>query len=339
MAEENVATMMKETRSALERMQNLDVSTLPREEELGQKFNFLEVVSPTERLLKLYRQLPVSILEDLPENVLTNIRDRANQDYNIIGDILKFDPTQQNALQTRKSCIDQIYNSYKNTFNFLHPYISYSLNKTADFKRMEGDARAALQAIKDQGDDYMDQIKTILDTANKILGDIRQIAEEHGVTQQAIYFQKSADNHETQADKWQKYTVRVAIGLACYALVSILFHKIPWLDPTNTYQAIQIGISKILVFTVISYMLYICAKNFISHKHNEIVDRHRQNALMTYKALVEAAGDTPNRDIVLVQAAACIFGPQGTGYTSDCVSQPPSAQSVVEFLSRPLSGK
>ncbi|MBN1545712.1 MAG: hypothetical protein JW902_03540 [Syntrophaceae bacterium] len=339
MAAETEATLREETQKALERMQNLDVAALPREGELGQKFNFINAVDPTERLVKLYSRLPISVLEDLPENQLKQIRDRANQDYNRIDEILKFDPTQQNAIQVRENYITQIINSYKDAFSALHPYISYSLYKTADFKRLEGDARAALQAIKDQGSELTVQLKTYLDSAKKILEEIRKVAEEQGVTQQAIYFQKSADNHEFQADIWRKYTVRVAIGLTCYALLSILFHKISWLDPSNTYQAIQIGISKILVFTVISYMLYICAKNFISHKHNAIVDRHRQNALMTYKALVEAAGDTPNREIVLVQAAACIFGPQGTGYTSDSVPQPPSAQSVVEFLCRPLSGK
>jgi hypothetical protein len=81
-------------------------------------------------------------------------------------------------------------------------------------------------------------------------------------------------------------------------------------------------------------MLYLCAKNFISHKHNAIINRHRQNALLTYTALVEAAGDTPNREVILVQAAACIFSPQGTGYTSESIPPPPGAQSVIEFFTR-----
>ena len=59
---------------------------------------------------------------------------------------------------------------------------------------------------------------------------------------------------------------------------------------------------------------------------------------MTYKALVEAAGNTPNREVILVQAAACIFSPQGTGYTHDDLPHPPGAQSVVEFLTKPLKG-
>jgi len=154
----------------------------------------------------------------------------------------------------------------------------------------------------------------------------------------SIYFAQSADDHETQANKWQKATIRVAIGLGIFAFLSFFFHKIPWLSPSNNYETVQFAISKVLVFAVISYMLYLCAKILISHKHNAIINSHRQNALLTYKALVEAAGDTPNREVILVQAAACIFGPQGTGYTSDSIPKPPGAQSVVEFLSRPLTG-
>ncbi|MFA7054049.1 MAG: carboxypeptidase-like regulatory domain-containing protein, partial [Kiritimatiellia bacterium] len=36
------------------------------------------------------------------------------------------------------------------------------------------------------------------------------------------------------------------------------------------------------------------------------VNRHRQNALITYRAIVEAAGDQANRDVVLAKAAECI---------------------------------
>ena len=128
----------------------------------------------------------------------------------------------------------------------------------------------------------------------------------------------------------------VSVGLGAFSLASLYLHKLPWLEPSSAYDTLQIGVSKVLIFAVISYMLYLCARNFMSHKHNAIVDRHRQNALMTYKALVDAAGDTPNREVILVQAAACIFGPQGTGYTHDTIPPPPGAQSVVEFLSKPV---
>jgi hypothetical protein len=210
--------------------------------------------------------------------------------------------------------------------------------KTVDFQRLEGEARSTLQAIQDQASKVTKSLQKDKEASQQVLDEIRKVAAEQGVTQQAIYFKESADEHEAQAVIWRNATIKVAIGLLLFAIVSIFIHKIPFLDPVNTYQAAQLAISKVLIFGVISFMLYLCAKNFISHKHNAIINRHRQNALLTYRALIEAAGDTPNREVILVQAAACIFGPQGTGYTSDSIPPPPGVQSVIEFFCKQAKG-
>ncbi len=330
--------MRQKTKESLERIQTFDTDQLPREDDLGKSFAFHGAVAPAQRLVELYNRLGVSALDDLPQQALTKIRNQANADYSRFDEILRFDPQQQNAKTQKDTLITQIESAYQTTFDALHPYISYSLHKTADFKRLEEDARAALQAIRDQADDVAKGMAADKKASEQVLKDIRRVAEEQGVTQQAIYFAESASKHEEQTNKWRKYTIRMAIGLGIYAFLSLFLHHVPGLDPENTYQTIQVAVSKILMFTVISYMLYLCARNFMSHKHNAIVDRHRQNALMTYTALVDAAGDTPNKEVILVQAAACIFAPQHTGYGGDSIPQQPGAKSVVEFLSKPLHG-
>ena len=108
--------------------------------------------------------------------------------------------------------------------------------------------------------------------------------------------------------------------------------------PNNGYDTVQLAVSKLLVFGVLSYMLYLSAKNFMSHKHNAAVNKHRQDALVTYRALVEAADGAGNRDVVLTYAAACIFGPQSTGYVAEGGDSSAAPRSVVELLSRQFSG-
>ncbi|MCR9096306.1 MAG: hypothetical protein NXI30_18930 [bacterium] len=332
------AEMREEARASLIRIQQFDPESLPRENVLGSSFHFRDAVAPARRLIELYERLAPSALDDLPLQQLQQIRDQANQDYQRIDEILEFDPKEANATALHQQCVNNLIGAYQPTFALLHPFISYSLHKTADFNRLEGEARATLQAIRDQADEITQALEKDKVAAEQVLQDVRKVAAERGVTQQAIYFQESADKHDERSDEWQTRTVRVAMGLGLYAFATLFFHKWEWLAPTDTYQAIQMAVSKILVFATISYMLYLCAKNMLSHKHNAIVDRHRQNALMTYKAIVEAAGETPNREVILVQAAACIFGPQGTGYAQDSAPPPPGAHSVVEFLSQPLRG-
>jgi len=119
---------------------------------------------------------------------------------------------------------------------------------------------------------------------------------------------------------------------------SLFFHKIPFLAPGGVYDPVQLGISKVLIFSVIAYMLFLSARNFLNHKHNAIVNKHRQNALMTHRALVEAAVESGVREAIMIQAASCIFSPQSTGYAQSSGDGDGAApKSIVEILSKPLT--
>ncbi len=338
MANDQETKPREEAKSSLERMQTFDVQTLPRRDDLGKDFNFAEAVDPANRLVELYKKLSLSALDDFPLAELNSIKSRANEDYTHFDGILKFDPKAGDATQKHGQILNKITSAYQTAFQVLNPFISYSLHKTADFGRLEGEARATIQSIRDQAEEITKGLQKDKEAADQVLEDVRKVAAEHGVTQQAIYFKDSADRHEEEAKRWQGYTIWLAIGLGVYAFLSLFFHNAAWLKASNVPEAIQITVSKTLLFGVIAYMLFLCARNMLAHRHNTIVDRHRQNALMTYKAIVEAAGDTPNREVILVQAGACIFAPQGTGYQKNSAPRPPGAQSVVEFLSKPLKG-
>jgi len=286
-----------------------------------------------------YKRLPLSVLDDFPKAVLEPIESRTNADLKLLDELLKFDPASvQNPAQARLSLIERTGAAYSNTFPILYNSIAYSLYKTGDFGALETQARVALGNIQTEAARITKALEKDKEEAERILEEVRKAAAEQGVSQQAIYFQQSADRHDKEATAWQYWTVWVAIGVGVFAVASLFFHKISWLAPSDMYQTLQLGVSKVLVFAVLSFMLYLCARNMLSHKHNGIVDRHRQNALMTYKAIVDAAGDTPNREVILVQAAACIFSPQGTGYTRDSIPQPPGAHSVVEFAGQQIKG-
>ncbi|MBE9064962.1 hypothetical protein, partial [cf. Phormidesmis sp. LEGE 11477] len=83
---------------------------------------------------------------------------------------------------------------------------------------------------------------------------------------------------------------------------------------------------------VLLYALYACARNYFSHKHNAVVNRQRQTALQTYRALAEAARSDADRDVVLTHAAACIFQPQDTGFVRGRGDSASGGQSIIEVL-------
>ena len=320
------------------RLQQFDVSQLPRRAQLGEAFHFDDAVEPAQRLVDLFSRLSLDALVDLGEEQLEQVSQLADSCFNLFEQVLQFEVRQGDAHALHSRLIQQLQWAYQQAFNVLHPLIGYSLHKIADFERLDSEARAALQGIKDEANSITGELNRLKSDADGTLASIRATAAEQGVTQQAIYFKDEADQNQADADTWQDRTIKLAWLLGFYAIISLFVHKLPWLQVENTYDAIQLAISKVLIFTVLSYMLYLSAKNFLSHKHNAVVNRHRQNALLTYKALVKAAGDDQTTsDAVLLHAAACIYSPQPTGYGARSDNNQ-SATSVIELLSKPLSG-
>ena len=324
----------QEATESLSRMQEFNTSQLPNEKKLGSVLNFTGAVEPADRLVALYQRISPTILPDLPLNHLTKLWQQANSDFNILKQIMDFEPGK--PVNERDVLITQLENAYQQAFNKLEAYISFSASKATDFQSLEREARAMIQSVQDQGEKLANELDSKGEQAEKILEDIRKAAAEQGVSQQAVYFKTAEEEHTTESKKWLKATVWLAIAMGIYAIASLFLHNIPGLSPSNTYTSIQLAVSKSLIFAVISYMLYLSAKNFLVHKHNAVINRHRQNALMTYTAILNAAKGIEQKEIILNHAASCIFSPQSTGYTKSGGADAPSAKSVIELLGKPL---
>lgn len=327
------------TERSLRRMQEFDADSLAREEELGKAYNFRGAVQPAKELIQLYQRMSVLALDDFPPEQLNIVQAAANRDYAAFERILKLDTTQGIASSTRESYIEAIRQAYAPTFRELSPLISYSLHRSADFQQLNRDALAALQRIRDMGEEFRTEFAETKKEAQETLDKVREAAAEQGVTQQSIHFRDAAKEHGDEAKHWQKQTMGWAIALGAYAIVSLFLHKLPFLAPATAYDTVQLSISKVLIFTVISYMLYMSARNFVAHRHNAIVNKHRQNALMTYEAIAAAAKNQPNQDVILTHASACIFSPQPTGYSGNGAHDSGGPKSIVEVFARHGAGE
>jgi len=328
-------TALDETATSIKRVQDFDASKLARTEDFGTALNFTNAVTPAQRLIDLFKRLPTSALQDIPEGNLRQIREQADNAFNLFNQILNFKSEENNPAQFRTQIAQQITDTYTPIFSILLPYIGYAAARTADFQRLESEGRAAVQSIADRTSELMESLNATKKQAEEALTAARRAALEQGVSQQAIYFKEESDSHERLADEWRTNTTVVAVVLAIYAAASVLLHKWTWLKPESAFEAAQLITSKILIFAVISYVLILAAKNFLSHKHNAIVNRHRQNALMTFNALAEAAKDQAAKDIILTHAASCIFAPQETGYSKSTSGPDPAiARSMVSLIAK-----
>ena len=248
-----------------------------------------------------------------------------------------FDATASNANGTRTNILSTLKTRRDELFNQVWQYVAYGVARVTDTSLLETQARATIQSIHDQSSKLTDQLTKAKADADSALSAIRAVASEHGVSQQAIYFKDEAHAQETLAETWLGYTYRFALAVGVFAVISLFLHKIEWLRPVSTAETLQLVTSKVLIFAVLGYMLVLAARNYATHKHNAIVNRHRQNALLTYRALVEAAADGNTQDIVLAHAASCIFSPQETGFAQVRGDSSPSSKSVLELLTKGAS--
>ena len=332
-------TLRQEVSKSLTRMQQFKPATLAREQDLGSELNFTDAIPAAERLVGLYRQVSLPVLDDLPQQQLDALHKCANADFNRFEQIMKFTAKQGDPHSQRNTLVQQLDGAYQDTFNKLYPIISYSTSKSADFKCLESEARSMIQAVEDKATELTGKLESHNKRATEILDDVRKVAEQQGVSQQAIYFRDTAQEHETQATVWQGKIITFAWILGGYAVLTVFLHKIPGIKPDDAYQTVQLAISKVLIFGVLSYLLYLATKNYLAHKHNAVVNKHRQNALMTYEAIVNAAKGTANTEVILTHASSCMFAPQQTGYSGGASPDGPAAKSIVELMSSKVMGQ
>jgi hypothetical protein len=203
--------------------------------------------------------------------------------------------------------------AYAPAFEQLHSFISYSVRRSTDFGRLEREARALIQTVNDRMEEIQNSLEAKQQEAESVLETVRKVAEEQGVSQQAIYFKNESDMHEGLSRCWLWTTIGLTILLVAYAVLTLFLHK--WITPTNVYETAQLAVSKVLIFVTISFFLILSSRTYLAHRHNLIVNRHRQNALSTYQAIVKAAGKEANRDVILAKAADCIFTAQPTAFS------------------------
>ena len=97
-------------------------------------------------------------------------------------------------------------------------------------------------------------------------------------------------------------------------------------------EAIYHVASRLMAFSVLSFAIYWAAKNHGAHRHNYVINKHRQNALATFQAFTEAAKlDADVKAAVLLQASQAIYAAQSTGY-SETMSAPPNPINMVEII-------
>lgn len=281
---------------------------------LGEENHFGGAVEPAKVLVDLFKRLPISSLDHFPDNELKIVKQQSDAVRNLFSQIMDFSLSQGDVENRQKQLIDNLSAQAQPTFSKLLPLIAYSVSRTADFPALEVEARSAIQSVNDKADSLVGELEEQREQAESILAEVRNTAAEQGVSQEAFHFSQEADRHDEKSWNWLVASIVSSAVLLIYTVCTLFFSKFSLLSANSTIEVIQITASKVLVFIVLGFAMLQAVKNYSAHRHNAVANRHRQNALMTYKAISDAGGTPEVRNAVIQHAASAVYAPSDTGY-------------------------
>lgn len=324
---------VEEARKLLAGLAEIKASSLSRTEDLSRDINFFEAVPYFEEMLDIIKQLNQRDIARLSINHLNLIVKGCTQLSNLISQVNDFNLNQNTPADVCTRIIEAIKNSYDSVMEPLTIPLAYTATQSTDYAKIEREAKGYHATMKEEAESFRKLLENHKFEAEKALLAVKEQAAEAGVATNAQIFLTDATNHARVAKIWLKSTLVVTVVTLSVAIgFVVLSFKY---TPATTAVAIQYVVSKIILLSTLSFGIFWCAKNYKSSKHNETLNKHRANALMTFRAFVEGSEDQTIKDAILLQTSQAAFSNRPTGYESQ-EKEAQTINPVVEILGKSL---
>ena len=323
-----------EAKKLLDELAGIKASSLARTEELSRDINFSEAVPPFEEMLDIVKQLNQRNIDRLALNQINQIISGCTNLNNLIAKVRNFTLNQNTPADVCKAIIQEVKNGYDAIMEPLTVPLAFTATQATDYAKIEREAKGYFATMREEADTFKEMLETYKADAEKALQAVKDQAAEAGVSTNAQIFLTDSGSHGKAAKKWLKATIWTAI---ITLLVTIVFVLISFkYKPDNVAASIQYVVSKLILISTLFFGIFWCAKNYKSSKHNETLNKHRANALMTFRAFVEGSGDQQVKEAILLQAAQAAFVNRPTGYESQ-EKESQTINPVVEILGKTIA--
>ncbi|MDT7041385.1 hypothetical protein [Candidatus Nitronereus thalassa] len=212
--------------------------------------------------------------------------------------------------------------------------LAYTATQSTDYAKIEREAKGYHATMKEEAEGFRKSLETYKKDAEKALQAVKAQAAEAGVATNAQIFLTDSESHGNTGRKWLVATIIVSI-ITLLVAGKFFFLSFDY-KPESTAIAIQYVVSKLILLSALSFSVFWCSRNYRSCKHNETLNKHRANALMTFRAFVEGSGDQQIKEAILLQAAQAAFVNRSTGYETQ-EKEMQTINPVVEILGKSVS--
>lgn len=310
-----MSDVIKKIQENLNLLEQLSEKDLVRQQELGDQLSFQIGKPEFEKIFDLFMPLKDADLSSVSLQILSEFNSQLESAVSKLGGVLKFNAKHTNPAQLRDSLINEIKNAHHSCFQSVIPiyaYINFQNHSKEDPSKQVSTLMGGLlqekRNLENSGREMLNEIQNILERSRQAVGEL-------GVAQFSKIFQEESKRHAVVARRWLIASICVMVVLVCIGSIFLFFSKY---TDSNTPYLIHLAVTKLLVITVLFYALNLCSKNYKSHTHNSILNKHRQNALNTFETFVKSSeGDSQTKNAVLLEATRTIFSNQQTGYLNN----------------------
>ncbi len=325
--------MLKKVQDQLSEISSTDANTLARTSELSPDINFKEAVPYFEEMLDICKQLNQRDILRLTTQQLNDLSGSITKIAELMQEVRQFTLNQNTPGDVCKNIITKVSNSYDNIMNpFMLP-LSFTATQATDYAKIEREAKGYHLTMKTEAEELSKFLKSVRSEAENALSAVKAQAAEAGVSANAQIFIEDANKHNDSAVKWLKATIIMAI-VTLLTAISTLVVAFLYVPPDLT-SVIQYIVAKLLVLSTLSYGVFWSARNYKAQMHNQTLNKHRANALMTFRAFVEGTSDERVKDAILLQASQAAFTLRSTGF-DDPEKDSQTINPVIEILGKTL---
>lgn len=301
-----------EVRTGLDELSAIDPSSLGRRSELSPTINFEDVVPDLTAMLDIVKQLQQRDISRLPFTELDRIKNGLLPLRDRITEVRDFTLEQGSPHEACENLKTQITSMYDDLVHALMISLSFTATQATDYARIEREALGFHTRLQEQANEFQQTLESQKADAEAALAAIQEQAAQAGVSAHAQHFHKQAELHKSAAINWFRATVvaaSVTLVAAVASLVAVFFYT-----PENVAEAVQYGVAKVIVLSVLTFAIVWSSRNYRSEKHNEMLNRHRANSLGTFQTFHSGTSDPATKSAVLVFCAEAAFGSRPTGY-------------------------
>lgn len=311
----------------LQELTEINADSLARTTELGTELDFSDGVPLFRQTVSLLRRLRESDLSLLPTERIEELTTACTQIRDQFQEIRDFTPHRSNPAAARDSYISEVDSILNTHFPLLTTVVAFSGQDEAVIRGKREEVAKIVDSVTKLQKEADNRVKATNESSKRILDQAKRTAASVGISTHAEHFQKEADRHRRSGRGWLIATIALAsiAGVISWWTISeSLSGSSEW------FAVMQMTLARLSLMALTYSVAIWSSRMYRAARHNEVVNRHRVNAMRTFETFTAAGRDDAIKDAILMRATECIFHHQSSGFSDRTPEQ--GSSKIVNTL-------